>query len=92
MPANAKVTIRYGKYEACGTVEYREDRLDGLQAVLKADGHQVELKQIEDWNVVELIVNGETVYTCKIKELDFGGDGQLDPLCAEALQAVQTAY
>lgn len=31
MPSNANVIIYYGPYEACGIVEHRTTRLDGLQ-------------------------------------------------------------
>lgn len=41
-------------------------------AVLAEDGHQVLLEKIEDWNVVELMVNGEVVFRCNIKDLEFG--------------------
>ncbi|XP_025066753.1 UPF0728 protein C10orf53 homolog [Alligator sinensis] len=64
----------------------------GRRAVLEADGHQVILEEMPDWNVVELVVNGETVFQCNIKDLDFGGDGKLDPLCEEARVAVLNAY
>uniref|UniRef100_A0A5F9C6Q5 Uncharacterized protein n=1 Tax=Oryctolagus cuniculus TaxID=9986 RepID=A0A5F9C6Q5_RABIT len=61
-------------------------------AVLKKDGHEVVLEKIEDWDVVELVVNGEVVFHCNIKDLEFGGDGKLDPLCEEARVAVLKAY
>jgi hypothetical protein len=41
-------------------------------AVLAKDGHQIILEQIEDWNLVELVVNEETVFQCDIQELEFG--------------------
>lgn len=40
--------------------------------MLRKEGHTVELEEIEDWNVVELWVNGEKVFDCKIQDLDFG--------------------
>ncbi|XP_070288075.1 UPF0728 protein C10orf53 homolog [Myotis yumanensis] len=93
MPKNAVVTLRYGPYSAVGlSVEHRTFRLEGLQAVLAADGHQVTLEKMEDWNVVELKVNEEVVFHCNIKDLEFGGDGKLDPLCQEARIAVLNAY
>ncbi|XP_025925733.1 UPF0728 protein C10orf53 homolog [Apteryx rowi] len=61
-------------------------------AVLEADGHELTLEEIPDWNTVEIIVNGETVFHCNISDLDFGGDGKLDPLCEEARKAVLNAY
>ncbi|XP_066204603.1 UPF0728 protein C10orf53 homolog [Saccopteryx leptura] len=93
MPENAVVILRYGPYSAVGlSMEHRTFRLEGLQAVLIKDGHKVILEKIEDWNVVELKVNEEVVFHCNIKDLEFGGDGQLDPLCQEARVAVLNAY
>ncbi|XP_041032005.1 UPF0728 protein C10orf53 homolog [Carcharodon carcharias] len=92
MPLSALVTIRYGPYESCGVVDYRTGRLQGLQAILEANGHRWILEQFLDWDSVELIVNGESVFKCKITHLDFGGDGKLDPLCKEAVKAVNNAY
>ncbi|EMP28737.1 UPF0728 protein C10orf53 homolog [Chelonia mydas] len=92
MPPRALVTLRFGPYRSCGVLEHRPFRLQGLQAVLLAEGHQLILEKIPDWNNVELIVNGETVFQCNINDLDFGGDGKLDPLCEEARIAVLNAY
>ncbi|XP_069466914.1 UPF0728 protein C10orf53 homolog [Ambystoma mexicanum] len=93
MPENAKVTIRYGPYKSSDeVVEHRRFRLQGLKAVLLADGHQLVFEETPDWNLVELIVKGENVFQCSITDLDFGGDGQLDPLCQEARAAVLNAY
>ncbi|XP_043911623.1 UPF0728 protein C10orf53 homolog [Protopterus annectens] len=92
MPQNALVTIRFGPYESSGLVEHRILRLQGLQAVLQADGHRCILEEITDWNTVELIVNGENIFHCNIKDLEFGGDGLLDPLCQAAREAVLKAY
>ncbi|XP_010983614.2 UPF0728 protein C10orf53 homolog [Camelus dromedarius] len=93
MPKNALVIIRYGPYSSVGlSVEHRTYRLEGLLAVLAKDGHSVILEKMEDWNVVELMVNGEVVFHCNIKDLEFGSDGKLDPLCEEARIAVLNAY
>ncbi|XP_039272787.2 UPF0728 protein-like [Styela clava] len=92
MPKNAHVVVQYGPYEACGVVESRTSRLAGLEAQLTSNGHTIELQEVPDWNVVRLIVNGENVYKCDIKELDYGGDGKLDPLCLQAVAAVLKAY
>uniref|UniRef100_A0A2K6M7C6 Chromosome 10 open reading frame 53 n=2 Tax=Rhinopithecus TaxID=542827 RepID=A0A2K6M7C6_RHIBE len=73
MPKNAVVILRYGPYSAAGLpVEHHTFRLQGLQAVLARDGHEVILEKIEDWNVVELMVNEEVVFHCNIKDLEFG--------------------
>lgn len=92
MPQNAKVIIYYGPYEACGIVEHRTSRLDGLHTVLYSDGHTVEFVETEDWNQIKLEVNGETVYKCDIRDLDYGSDGGLDKLCQEALEQVRNAF
>ncbi|XP_013392463.1 UPF0728 protein-like [Lingula anatina] len=92
MPENARVVVCYGPYESCGVVDHREERLQGLQTVLTRDGHQVDLQKMADHNTVQLYVNGELIFTCNIKDLEFGGDGQLDSLCAQALDAVKKAF
>ncbi|XP_053307222.1 UPF0728 protein C10orf53 homolog [Spea bombifrons] len=93
MPERALVTVRFGPYSSSsGLVEHRTYRLQGLRAALAGDGHHVVLEEAPDRNIVELIVNGENVFQCNIKDLDFGGDGQLDPLCEEARRAVLNAY
>ncbi|XP_001107169.2 UPF0728 protein C10orf53 homolog [Macaca mulatta] len=93
MPKNAVVILLYGPYSAAGLpVEHHTFRLQGLQAVLARDGHEVILEKIEDWNVVELMVNEEVVFHCNIKDLEFGGDGKLDPLCEKARIAVLNSY
>ncbi|KAG5831157.1 UPF0728 protein C10orf53 homolog [Anguilla rostrata] len=92
MPPNSLVIVRYGPYESCGTVEYRTFRLEGLEAALTEDGHRCVLEKIQDWNKVELVVNGECVFACNIRDLEFGGDGRLDPLCQDAKSAVKDAY
>lgn len=40
--------------------------------MLARDGHKVILEKIEDWNVVELMVNEEIIFHCNIKDLEFG--------------------
>ncbi|KAG2462831.1 CJ053 protein, partial [Polypterus senegalus] len=72
MPEKSVVFVRYGPYESCGTVEHRTSRLEGLQAMLTADGHHCVLEKLQEWNKVELIVNGEIVFQCNITHLDFG--------------------
>ncbi|KFO33971.1 hypothetical protein H920_04612 [Fukomys damarensis] len=72
MPVKAEVILRYGPYSAVGlAVEHRTFRLEGLQAVLAKDGHKVILEKIEEWNVVELVVNEDIVFQCNITDLEF---------------------
>ncbi|XP_072165009.1 UPF0728 protein-like [Diadema setosum] len=92
MPKNAIVTVKFGPYRSCGVAAHRTPRLDGLRDLLTANGHTVELEEIKDWHSVVLIVNGESVYQCDIRELDYGGDGKLDEHCHKALEAVNNAY
>uniref|UniRef100_A0A2K5DMI7 Uncharacterized protein n=1 Tax=Aotus nancymaae TaxID=37293 RepID=A0A2K5DMI7_AOTNA len=73
MPKNSVVILRYGPYSAAGlSVEHHTFRLQGLQAVLAKDGHEIILEKIEDWNMVELMVNEDIVFHCNIKDLEFG--------------------
>ena len=46
--------------------------LVSFSAVLEGHGHQVELVEISDRDTIELYVNGEVIFKCKISELDFG--------------------
>ncbi|CAH3174417.1 unnamed protein product [Porites evermanni] len=87
-----KVTVKFGPYMSCGIVEHRTARLEGLQALLRSEGHTVEFVKTPDRDDVELVVHGETIYCCKIQNLQYGGDGKLDPICKEALTAVNKAY
>jgi len=89
---DGKVLLRYGPYESCGVVGHREERLEGMQNVLKRSGYTVTLQRFGDWNAVELWVRGEKVFKCDIRELDFGSDGFLDKLCSDAVQKVSRAY
>jgi len=93
MPQLAEVLIYYGPYQANGVVTHRTYRLEGLQELLTRNGHLImELVPVEDWNRLWLKVNGEIVFRCDIRDLDFGGDGLLDPLCHKALKAVNNAF
>ncbi|KXJ27690.1 UPF0728 protein v1g117062 [Exaiptasia diaphana] len=87
-----KVTVRFGPYVSCGLLEHRTARLEGLQEMLLSDSHTVDFIKIPDRDHVELVVHGEVVFTCKIQDLQYGGDGKLDPLCHKALEAVRKAY
>ncbi|XP_074649287.1 UPF0728 protein-like [Tubulanus polymorphus] len=92
MPANANVFIHYGPYDSCGVVDHREHRLQGMKYVLENKGHKVDFVQINDRNIIEIWVNGERIFTDDIRQLDFGGDGHLDPKCSDALEAVNQAF
>ncbi|XP_026997736.2 UPF0728 protein C10orf53 homolog isoform X2 [Tachysurus fulvidraco] len=61
-------------------------------SVLRDCGYVCVLEETPDWNQVEVVVHGERVYKCDINKLEFGGDGRLDPLCQEALDAVRNAF
>jgi hypothetical protein len=64
-----------------------------LKAYLESKGHKIVLlNKTECWNNVEILVNQESVFKCKIQELEFGGDGELDSLVIAAENAVREAY
>lgn len=87
-----EVTIQYGPYLSCATVQHREDRLQGLISILSNNGHIVKLEKIPDHNAIEVLVHDEVVYKCVIQDLVFGGDGKLDDRCKEVLHAVAASY
>uniref|UniRef100_A0A673CQ17 Uncharacterized protein n=1 Tax=Sphaeramia orbicularis TaxID=375764 RepID=A0A673CQ17_9TELE len=72
MPKNAQVTVKYGPYESSGTVQHRTFRLQGLLAALNARGHRCVLEESHERDQVDLLVNGQVVYTCDIRTLEFG--------------------
>ncbi|XP_034007701.1 UPF0728 protein C10orf53 homolog [Trematomus bernacchii] len=92
MPKNTRVILCHGPYESNGVVAHRNFRLQGLLAALTAHEHQCVLEETWEWNMVKLVVNGQVVFSCNTKQLEFGGDGQLDPVCRKAVAAVENAY
>lgn len=50
------------------------------------------MKKAKNWNNVEVVVNEISVFKCQLNELEFGGDGQLDPLVIKAEKSVKEAY
>jgi hypothetical protein len=60
---------------------------------LQQRGHKVvELRKAKNWNNLEIIVNDESILKCKLNELEFGGDGELDALVIEAEKLIRNAY
>lgn len=51
------------------------DRSNMSAAALRARGHLCVLEETREWNIVELVVSGEVVFTCNIKDLEFGKFG-----------------
>ena len=43
-----------------------------LTALLRSEGHTVEFVKTKDRDEVELVVHGETIYWCKIQDLQYG--------------------
>ncbi len=64
-----------------------------MKGYIEAKGHKViALKKAKNWNNVNVFVNEQNVFKCKLNELEFGGDGQLDPLAIAAEQKIANAY
>lgn len=59
-----------------------------LLAYLTNLGYSVSTHQIPIRNVCEVHVYDLKVFECDIRNLQFGGDGELDDLCHEALQKI----
>lgn len=43
-----------------------------IAAILSRAGNTVDLLPFKDWNIVELWVNGEKIFNCDIRNLDYG--------------------
>ncbi|XP_046863950.1 UPF0728 protein v1g117062-like [Xenia sp. Carnegie-2017] len=86
------VSVNYGPYVSFGLLSHRTSRLEGVEALLREDGHNVCFNKIPDRNLVEIVVNGEIIYTTNIQDFQFGGDGKLDPICFKVLDAVRKAF
>lgn len=64
-----------------------------IQEYLASKGHKiVELRKAKHWNNVVLIVNEERIFKCNLNDLDYGGDGELDPVVVKAENSVKKAY
>ncbi|XP_033371590.1 UPF0728 protein C10orf53 homolog [Parus major] len=86
-----KQTLSSATSPAFSQIQYWALLLCPFPAGLKTDGHQLILEVVTGWNAVDLEVNREIVFHCNIYDLDFEGDGKLDPLCEEARKAVLNA-
>jgi hypothetical protein len=47
---------------------------------------------MKNWNNVNIIVNEQHVFKCNINDLEFAGDGEIDPIVIEAEKQVTKAY
>lgn len=64
-----------------------------MTAYLKTKGHRIiDLRKVKNWNNLEIFVNGESIFNCKLNELEFGGDGELDPIVIEAEKRISNAF
>ena len=60
---------------------------------MESKGHKIiSMNKSSCWNNVEVTVNNESVFKCKIQDLEFGGDGELDNFVVSAEKAVAEAY
>ncbi|VUZ49004.1 unnamed protein product [Hymenolepis diminuta] len=88
-----EIRLKYGAYEACGISLYRIQRLEGLINLLKLDGYNVLVEEIPlVRDVLEIWMMDEKMYTCNIKDLNFGGDGYLDIKAKEIHQKIRDSF
>jgi hypothetical protein len=52
----------------------------------------IEMKRVKYWNNVNIIVNEQKVFNCDINDLEFAGDGEIDPLVIQAEKEILNAY
>ena len=56
-------------------------------------GHKIiQLKQVDNHNWIHIIVNEQEIFKCRIEDLEFGGDGQLDSLVIQIEKEITNAY
>ena len=56
MPSNAKVFLHYGPYEAAGTVEFRQSRLQGMKSMF-----------MTGFLTVDIVIDEDTVLPSNLK-------------------------
>merc|ERR1739848_125928 len=88
------ITIEHGLHTLVqGTVYHCPNRLNGLLNQLNKLGWKVQLKAVNDMEMVKIIICDQVVYHCKdyLKTADFNTDGELDPIVKDAVQQIQKA-
>ncbi|CAF4117160.1 unnamed protein product [Rotaria socialis] len=88
MMAQTRVLIKYGPYKTFFGVEHKTERTKGLETFLTNLGYSVSTHPIPIRNACEVHVYDLKVFECDIRNLQFGGDGELDDLCHETLRKI----
>jgi hypothetical protein len=94
---------KYGPYQSFSGVGHKTERIKGLEskflfyfprcslfllAYLTNLGYSVSTNPIPVRNTCEVHVYDLKVFECDIRNLQFGGDGELDDLCHEVLRKI----
>ncbi|CAG5097888.1 Oidioi.mRNA.OKI2018_I69.XSR.g15276.t1.cds [Oikopleura dioica] len=85
------VLIEHGPYKRFNIIDHGCERLEGIQRLLKDEGAKVILRRSSNFDQCSISLKGKIVFSCPITSLEYGGDGQLDPIAQNAFQKVKAA-
>ncbi|CAH1102604.1 unnamed protein product [Psylliodes chrysocephalus] len=89
--ADSVVKIEYGPYEAHGVITHRAQRLYGLIKHLTDLGFEIEIRQMNLLNRLEIIMYKRKIFQCNITNMKFNMISEYDPVCLRAVAAVKEA-
>jgi len=82
------VLLQYGPYTFHGVTDFRMERIEGLLKILQKVGATVTLVASTDHvDRVSLWYMDHVIFSCKVTDLNHGGDGETDRLCLDAAKA-----
>ncbi|CBY24287.1 unnamed protein product [Oikopleura dioica] len=91
MSSEPIVVIQHGPYKRFNIVNYGFERLEGIQSLLRNEGVNVILRRSNQFDQCSILYQGKTVFSCPITSLEFGSDGESDPIAQNAFQKVKSA-
>jgi len=86
------VTICYGPYMVQGILDFRMERLQGLQHAFYKLGVHTILKKAHHINLLKIWYMDTVIFSCKMTDLHHGGDGSLDGKCKQAAKIFQSVF
>jgi len=82
------VLLQYGPYTFHGVTDFRLERVEGLMKILQKVGATVTLVASTDHvDRVNVWYMDHVIFSCKVTDLNHGGDGETDRLCLDAARA-----
>ncbi|XP_050309382.1 uncharacterized protein LOC126745544 [Anthonomus grandis grandis] len=85
------IIIRYGPYNAYGTIDHRTQKLTGLCGALTGLGYEFILVPINEYNRMSVEIYDREIFRCDIRNLMFNMPIEEDPVGQRALAAIEEA-